>query len=191
MEKEYDDRSTYGTGFASKIKTKIYILFILDELNYPVEYDTVCAIMEECGYVTGFDFTECFSELCDSEHIYCEMLDGVKYCLITELGKMVSRELQDRIVESIREESSLIAHRYFSLKQRGIELSTRMETREDGKQVAICTMSEKGGILLEYKVCVTSEGQAENIREYFKSKPNEILRGLMAVVTGEMDYILK
>ena len=45
----------------NKIDIKIFILFLLDNLSYPLDDESIINMIVENGYVGSFDFTECFS----------------------------------------------------------------------------------------------------------------------------------
>ena len=169
---------------------KIFILFLLNEIDYPLDYFALCEVISENHYVGSFDFAECFAELCRQDHIVEKELDGVKYYRISETGKLVATELQDNLSESIREKSRQSAARVVSLYMRGAKLQSSIETRKDGQYTVHCAITEDAGTLLAVDLSVSSAAQAEKIRRYFESKPEAIFRGMLAVMTGEVDYLL-
>ena len=114
-----------------KTDVKIFILFLLDNLQYPLDLDTLNRIVHETGYVGGFDFAECFSELLDDGHIIGDEVDGVAYYQVSSTGRMVAKQLQSELLDEIREESMICAARLLSLKARGASLHTSVEPRED------------------------------------------------------------
>lgn len=48
---------------------KIFILYLLDKIGYPLDYPSIGAIMMQDGLVNFFDFAECFFALVDVGHI--------------------------------------------------------------------------------------------------------------------------
>ena len=110
-----------------KTDVKIFILFLLDNLQYPLDLDTIHRIVYETGYVGGFDFAECFSELLDAGHIIADEVDGVAYYQVSSTGRMVAKQLQSELLDEIREESMICAARLLSLKARGATLHTSTE----------------------------------------------------------------
>jgi hypothetical protein len=174
----------------NKIDIKIFILFLLDNVDYPLDDETISNIIVENGYVGSFDFTECFSELLELEHIVADEVEGKTYYTISESGRLVSSELQDSLLESIREASSQSASHILSLHKRGAHVETDMHERLDKKIYIECRVVEKNGILFSFGVTVSSKMQAEKIRDGFSEKPEKMFRGLMAVLTGNVDYLL-
>lgn len=174
----------------NKVDIKIFILFLLDNLNYPLDDESINNIIVENGYVGTFDFTECFSELLELGHIVGDEVDGKTYYHISESGRLVSAELQDSLLESIREASSQSASHILSLHKRGAHIEAEMKERTDKKIYVECRVIEKGGILFSFGVTVSSKTQAEHIISGFREKPEKMFRGLLSVVTGNVDYLL-
>ena len=48
---------------------KIFILYLLDKIGYPLDYPSIGAIMMQDGVVNFFDFAECFFALVEAGHI--------------------------------------------------------------------------------------------------------------------------
>lgn len=48
---------------------KIFILYLLDKIGYPLDYPRIGAIMMQDGLVNFFDFAECFFALVEAGHI--------------------------------------------------------------------------------------------------------------------------
>ena len=48
---------------------KIFILYLLKNLNYPLDFNTISDIVVQDEFVNYFDFAECFAELLDIGNI--------------------------------------------------------------------------------------------------------------------------
>ena len=61
------------TDMASHLKDeneiKIFILYLLDKIGYPLDYPSIGSIMMQDGIVNFFDFAQCFFALVDAGHI--------------------------------------------------------------------------------------------------------------------------
>lgn len=55
---------------------KIYILYLLDKIGYPLDYPSIGAIMLKDGVINFFDFAECFFALVEAGHIREVYPDG-------------------------------------------------------------------------------------------------------------------
>ncbi len=174
----------------SRTDIKIFILYLLSEINYPLDYSTLCEIVAENGFIGSFDFAESFQELRELGHIeeLCE--NGVKTYTVTATGRMVAAELQDHLLESIRKRSSLTAARILSLSMRGAKASATVTPRDDGHYSVVCAIDEPKGKLLSVELTIASRTEADRIKAFFEEKPENIYRGILSVMTGEIDYLL-
>ncbi len=178
-------------GFLNdRTNIKLFILFLLNEINYPLDYSTLADVMAENGYVGSFDFAETFSTLCAAGHILEEDADGKKTYRISQTGQLVASELQDNLLLSIRQKSRKSAMRLLSLRRRGATPFAAYEKRTDGRYTVTCSLTEASGPMLKTELTVTTEEEAERIRARFYQDPDTVFRGLYAVMTGEVDYLL-
>ena len=172
-----------------KTDIKIFILFLLDAINYPLDYGTIHDIIAETGLVRTFDFTECFSELTEFGHIYADTVKGETYYMISDTGRRVAAELQSELHESIRERSTKCAMRLLSLKKRGAHVETDIEPGADGHAMLHLRITERQGTLLEISLSVASESEAERMRACFVNRPEQVYRAIQAVLNGKIDYL--
>ena len=179
----------FGGGMSDKTQIKIFILFLLDELRYPLDDSTISRIVQENGYVGMFDFQECFSELQEQGHVSEYEDGGVKYYTISETGHIVASELQDEIMESIREKSAKSASRLLSLHKRNARVECTVK-EADGRFCVTATVTERGRETYRVEIAVNSAAEADRMKKHFLDKPDEVCRGLMAVMSGEVDYLL-
>lgn len=189
--KKNKNGNKYDGIISDKIDVKIFILFLLDNINDVMDYETIYEIVRDCGAIGSFDFAECFSQLEDLGHILTDTEDGIKYCRISDMGREIAHELQSGILEPIREKSSKIAAKFISLKERNATITATVTERDDGKYIVRCSMDESSGEIFGYDVCVSSRAAATKIKNYFESKPTDIYRAFMTVVTGDFDYFMK
>ena len=76
---------------------KIFVLYLLENINYPLDFVTINDIVMQTDYVMYLDFAEAFNEMIDSgliEEVKQEEKDTVY--AITDKGRLVARELKVR-----------------------------------------------------------------------------------------------
>ena len=173
-----------------KTDIKIFVLFLLDNINYPLEFTAINDLIIENGYIGAFDFAECFSELSEQGHIIEEDVDGVRYYMISESGKMLARELQSTIVESVKNAGIKSALKLLSLQKSGAEITVKHEERADKKYMLTCAITDTNGELFSLKLRISSLSQVMTIRKRFEDAPEKIYRSVMSALTGEIDYLL-
>lgn len=175
-----------------KTDVMIFILTLLDELHHPMTYSAIVDTVVDCGAVGGFDFAECFSELKERGHILEDTVGGETYYMIADTGTMVARELRSTISPAILEKVNIAAARHLALASLGVYLDVKITPTEDGRyRVSFLMNHGDRGELLNMAITVSDRASAEQIKEHCeRAKPEDIYRGVMSVVTGEIGYYL-
>ena len=83
---------------------KVFLLFLLDNIRYPIDKNTIMSIIDENVDDLSLDYEQCLGELVDSEHLLYDELDGAVYYMISDKGRAVASELYDNLdkVHNIR-----------------------------------------------------------------------------------------
>ncbi len=174
----------------NKTDVKIFLLFIMNNLRYPLLEHEIREIALEDGYITGFDFAEAFSTLLEEGHILEDHFeDGLSFFVITPIGAEVAFALQDTLFQSVRRHSLHTAMRYLSLKRMGAELKDEIVPVAGGLYRVTCSVFSNGEVLSSFTVTTPGEEEAKRIRDKFRKKPEDVVRGLNAVATGDLDYL--
>jgi hypothetical protein len=178
------------TPLQKKSDVKIFILFLLRQLGRPLDYTTLNDVVVQDGVVGCFDFAECFAELLETGNIAeYRMQDGNKYA-ITEQGWHVADHLQSELLPQIREKSLQSALRLLSFQARGAKLFCTLEPSEGGGCCLTCGITEAKGELFRVSLQVETRQQAEKMKLQFQEKPEMLYRGILALLNGEMSYLL-
>ncbi len=186
---------------------KIFILYLLKNLNNPLDFNTISDIVVQDEFVNYFDFAECFAELLDSgtieqirvgDEIQKEASIGTngrpeKKCelyRITENGVTVVEQLQSALLNMIKEKSLKSAMRLLSFKENGSDVKFGVSPREDGRFDLHCEVIDNRSSLMEIRMVVDSKQQAERMAYNFNERPEVIYRGVIALLTGDINYLI-
>ena len=63
-------------------------------------------------------------------------------------------------------------------------------TLKNGRFEADCVISEKDEEIMHVTLTLESANQLEKIRHNFYDKPEVVYRGILAVLTGEVNYLI-
>ena len=74
---------------------KIFLLFLLDNIRYPIDRTTLGKIISENVSELTYDYDECLADLIDRKHIWYDSVDGEEYYMISDTGRAVAAELYD------------------------------------------------------------------------------------------------
>ena len=180
-----------GKGvFRHKTDVKIFILFLLNTVRYPLTYADISDLVLSDGFVAEFDFTECFSQLCELGHIVENEMDGETCYLISPTGIEAAAELEGTIVSGLRMRSHQAATRLLSLRKRGARVSAVLTPAEGGRCTVTMKTEDAVGLLADVSLTFPTREEAEQVRAHFLEKPEEVLRGITAAATGELAYLL-
>lgn len=189
------------TPLRDKNEIKIFILFLLQKIGYPLDYNTIGSIVVQDGIVRFFDFADCFFQLLDAGHIQAardeeeqlplsEEDGGEELFEITETGRQVAEILGENLMITVREQGVRAALRHLSLKRLGANVDQRHETLGDGFMYH-CSIKDKDGTLLGVDLRVDDRRQLERITRNFDDRPEIIYRGILALLSGDVNYIFE
>jgi len=177
-----------------KNEIKIFILYLMDRIGYPLKFTDVCSILYQENIVSYFECGDCFTELVDAHHII-ELGEkdenGESLYQVSDTGKTISHELSDQINDKIKETSYRSAIRHLDFQKRGSEIRCNYEEQDNGKYKVNCEIAEKGRIVLSVSIDVDSKNEAETMMFNFKKKPEIVYRGTLALLSGEANYIFE
>ena len=186
-----------------KNEIKIFTLFLLDKIGYPLDYNNIASIVVQDGVVRYFDFADCFFQLLDAGHI-CRAeeadvqlsLDGSapseqeeKY-VITDTGRQVARVLGDNLMIRVREQGIRSALRHLSLQKLGAAIDQEYEPDGDGYTYR-CSIKDSRGEVLSVQVRLDNKWQLERVLKNFADRPDVIYRGILALLNGDVNYIFE
>ena len=168
---------------------KVFLLFLLDNIGYPLEYEVILAIVEENTDDISLDYSECLERLVASGHLEIDELDGSRYYSITAKGRLVAAELYDTIDKGFRERSLRSAIQYISLTDSGRSIDAYITETESHRFIVTMEAHDRFGEVMKTSVTVNSREDAEMIKKNYEAKPEKVYRGIPFSVTGRLDYL--
>lgn len=186
-----------------KNEIKIFTLFLLDKIGYPLDYNTIASIVVQDGVVRYFDFADCFFQLLDAGHICRAEETGVQLSLdesaraeqeetyvITDTGRQVARVLGDNLMIRVREQGIRSALRHLSLQKLGASIDQEYEVEGDGYGYR-CSIKDGQGEVLSVHVRLDNKWQLDRVLKNFADRPDVIYRGILALLSGDVNYIFE
>ena len=207
--------------FHSPQQVKVFILYLLEKVGYPLDYNDLATIIIRDGYVDYFDFVTYFHELLEDGHIkkISVPCDGAKQYQseqsdensvteldnssdndaqtkdlyeVSETGRMIAKGLaDDLLIAAVREKSYISAMRHLSLEKRGAVVDHRIEMVGDGTYIFHCSIKDCDGMAFDLALRADSYLQVSRMRMNFEDKPDVVYRGIIALVTGNVNYLFE
>lgn len=170
---------------------KIFILYLMMNIGYPLDFSNLNDIVVQDGVVGYFDFAECFAELIDTGNILeIKEEDGEVYYKISEQGIHVAENLQSNLMMMIRERSVKSAFRLLSFKKRGSIIKSSSEPVPGGGYKFNCRIAENNQQLLNIDIFLDNKSQLDRMEHNFNEKPEIVYRGIFALLSGEVNYLI-
>lgn len=175
----------------SKKNVKIFVLYLMENINYPLDFVTLNDIVMQTDYVMYLDFAEGFHEMLHDGLIenVGKDTEGNDIFAVTDKGRIVAGALKSDILDSILDKSLAGALRYLDFRRRGIETSCHSERQPDGSYDVTFTMTEKGRVIMSASLAVDSENRAERMKDNFRDRPEAVYRGMVALLAGNVNYL--
>ena len=173
-----------------KNDVKIFILYLLRHVGYPIDFASVNDIVLQDGIVGYFDFAHCFNELIETGNIDEITENGKLLYKISEQGISVADSLSSEIIAYIREKSLKSAMRVLDFERKGWTTKQSYVPLDDGRFKYTCTILEHKKELVSITVVLDSQKTLEKMMYNFRQRPEVVYRGLFTVLTGEINYLL-
>ncbi len=179
-----------GSIVTDKNYLKVFILYLLKNIDRPLEYSTINDVVLYDGAFGYIDFATCFVDMLDDELLVeIKGADGEqpRYA-VTKKGVTVADALSDGIFEDIRSRSLKTALRLVSFRERGVEFEYKKEEipEDDGGGILVtCTLREKKRTVCSVTIKVDSPSRAEMIKKNFNENPENIYKGSLALLSGD------
>ena len=190
--------------FHSPQQVKVFILYLLEKVGYPLDYNDLATIIIRDGYVDYFDFVTYFHELLEDGHIkkISVPCDGAKdkpseqkdengvaelektsdndaqtkdLYEVSETGRMIAKGLaDDLLIAAVREKSYISAMRHLSLEKRGAVVDHRIEMVGDGTYIFHCSIKDCDGMAFDLALRADSYLQVSRMMMNFEDKPDVV-----------------
>ena len=168
---------------------KVFLLFLLDNIRYPIDRDTILSIIEENTDDISLDYDHCLSELAGSNHLLYDEIEGERYYMISDKGRSVASELYDNLDAGFRERSLRSASKHVSLSKSGASIKAYVEETDSKRYRVTLEAYDRYGDIMKTSLTVNSHAEAEQIRKNFESKPDGVYRGVLFSATGRIEYL--
>lgn len=170
---------------------KIFVLYLMTNIGYPMTFSTINDVTMQNDYVMYLDFADAFYEMLEHDLIVCvgQNESGDDLFAVTYKGRCVAEELKSDILPSILDQSLRCALRYLDFRKRGVRIETNITQNPDKTYDLECRMYEKKEVIMSIMLKVDSRLRAERMADNFRDNPENIYKGVTALVAGNVNYL--
>ena len=180
-----------ASPIGSMNNVKIFVLYLMHNVGYPLNFVTINDIVMQTDYIMYLDFAVAFHEMLDGGLIKENGKDdhGDPLYSVTDKGMIVAEQLRCDLLPSILDQSLTCALRYLDLQRRHVVVDCTSQRLSDKTYDVTFYLREKDKTILTATINVDSEYRSRQMRENFRDRPDVIYRGLLALLTGKVDYL--
>ena len=180
-----------SSPLGNKQNITVFVLYLMQNVGYPLDFVTVNDIVMQTDYVAYLDFAETFSRLVDTELIRGTGTNaqGEATYTVTDKGRTVVESLQSDILPSILEESLTCALRHLDFTRRGVKATCRSTPNPMGGYDFTCTLTEGETTLLSITLWADTKTRADRMEAQFRAHPENTYRATLALMTGHVNYL--
>lgn len=180
-----------SSPLGNKQNIKIFVLYLMQNVGYPMDFVTVNDIVMQTDYVAYLDFAETFSMLEEGGLIRREGVNesGEATYTVTAKGRTVVESFQGDILPSILEESLTCALRYLDFSRRGTKATCRITPNPAGGFDVTCALTEQEITLLSITLWADTRARADLMEAQFRRSPENIYRATLALMSGKVNYL--
>ncbi len=169
---------------------KILILYLLENIDIPLDFDTLCEVIFSIDFVRHFDFADQFADLLDRKLINEISVDNKAKYIISTKGKTALEGMQDSLLNLIREKALTAAKRFLEYKDHGFMIISYIENSpdeqdEDGVMLH-CIIKDNRRTILNMETYVGSRIIAEKMKLVFEKRAEKLLSQFHALMSEDM-----
>jgi len=171
-------------GLNSVPDVKVLILYILNYAGGQLSKDNLIRIALDGETAEYFDIAQAIDELMNSGLIDFTSQNTPDQLYITELGRETLSVFERNLPYTVRRKNQSALLRLLSEIERKRSIKSKIEQKEQGYEV-VCTLLDGADTLLEYRVFVPTQIQAQMIRDQFEEKPIEKYKNILQLLIDE------
>lgn len=167
---------------------KLYILYLMDKINHPISYSDIQDAVSYGEFVGYFDFERIFSLLEKENNIKGEKdIQPPVFCL-TLRGRQIVENLSHLLDYEVRDKGLKAAMKFLQFKKTGANVTVTSKPDDKGYRLSI-SINEKSLSKMELSVYVDDKQMADNMQFTAEQRPEVIYRGIIALLTGDVNFL--
>lgn len=158
---------------------KLIVLYMLDKVDFPLTTSQISEFILDKGYTSYFRLQETLSELTDSDLLRVETTHNRTLYHLTENGAETIHFFSNKISPAIRQEiDDFLKEKQYDLKEEvAVKSDYYLNTNHEFE--VRCQIMENGYNLIDLRLTVPTEKEAEAIAAKWSLKSQEIYTSLL------------
>ncbi len=166
-------------------ENKIILLYIIDAFKIPLTDSQLTRFVLEKDYMNYFVYKQHLSELIESSMIEYSCSENINYYLITQKGRetiqLFQHIIKNKTIQSIHDQINIEMKHVMHEK----EIVTNYEKVNEHEYIVFLMAVEDGTPLIDLRLNVISEKQAQLVCEKWKKNSPDYFRRILDMLTIE------
>ncbi|MBA4698209.1 MAG: DUF4364 family protein [Ruminococcus sp.] len=159
---------------------KLIVLYMLDKVDFPMTTSQISEFMLDKGYTTYFKLQEALSEMVDSGLLKIETTHNRTLYHLTENGAETIRFFTNKISPAIQNDvNEFLKEKQYDLKEE-VAIKSDYYLNTNREYEVRCQIVENGFSLIDLKITVPTETEAETIAGSWSRQSQEIYALLLS-----------
>ena len=171
-------------GLNSVGDVKILVLYILNYAGMPLSKDNIVKIAMQDGLVQYFDLMQAIDEALITGLIDIIGQDYPDILRITEMGRQTLSLFEKNLPHNVVRKNQSALLKMLADIEREQNIKSDIQKKKNGYEVE-CTLIDGEDILLQYKLLVPTQIQAQMIVDQFKSNPTDKYKNILQLLIDE------
>jgi len=168
-------------------KNKLILLYLINSIDMPVSNLTITKLILENKFMNYFLLQQFLNELCDSNFLSSELIDGKTFYTITPGGRQALEYFPNIIPQGIKARiDSTIPSIRRNIKNETLITADFIPESED-KFIVSCKVHEDNFNLIDLSIAVGSKNDARTICENWKKHSQAIYAEIVESLTKKRD----
>lgn len=159
---------------------KLIVLYMLDKVDFPMTTSQISEFMLDKGYTTYFKLQEALSEMVDSGLLKIETTHNRTLYHLTENGAETIQFFTNKISPAIQNDvNEFLKEKQYDLKEE-VAIKSDYYLNTNREYEVRCQIVENGFSLIDLKITVPTETEAETIAGSWSRQSQEIYALLLS-----------
>ncbi|WP_122643090.1 DUF4364 family protein [Luxibacter massiliensis] len=159
---------------------KLIILYMLKKVDFPLTTSQISEFILDKGYTTYFKLQGALSEMLDSELLRVESTHNRTLYHLTENGDETIQYFKNKISPAIQKDiNDFLKEKQYDLKEEAaVKADYYLNTNHEYE--IRCQITENGFSLIDLKLTVPTEVEAETIVNHWTRKSQDVYASILA-----------
>ena len=171
-------------GLLNESDIRLLLCYMLNGVNAPMNKSSILYVIQANGLANYFESASALNDLCEAGNLEIVEPGNDPAYRITPIGAQVSKSLAQNLPTSVRTKALNAAVTFLSHQRQEKENHVDFVPLEKGVQVN-CHISDGETDMMELKLRVPDQAQAEQVRRRFLDNPFLFYSVFIALLTGD------